>query len=916
MAEPPSFKAIDRLFQEVCDLDEPERERILRERGETDPELASQVRVLLHAERELAPQLDEALGSGLPPAHPSGAIPDRIGPYRVIRPLGEGGMGVVYEAHQENPSRHVAIKLIRSGLLTATLLRRFEFEAEILGRLKHPGIAQVHEANTTPDGLPYFVMELIEGRPLLDHAEHAQLQTRERLEMFVELCEAVEHAHRKGVVHRDLKPANILVTEEGQIKVLDFGVARAIGDEACRATLQTSPGQIIGTLAYMSPEQATSAEDAVDTRADVYSLGVVLYELLTGRLPIEVHGTTVFEALRRVREQPPTRLGAQRPALRGDLETIAAKALEKDVTRRYEGVAELGRDLSRYLSNEPILARPATTMYQLRMFAKRRRPLVIAVAAAALLLVAGTTISSILAVERTIARDSARDERDAALRVNRFLTDDLLAAAMPENLGREVTVREAVDVAAASIGAEFLDRPLIRSSIQEAVGGTYMALGEWEKAERFLRDAIETNTRIARPDPARTLRMETRLAMLAAADGRYEQAERELRSIAEQATGTLDRPDLASDAEASLAIVLRERGRYEEAETLQRSLIRDAVERFGESSVEAAQRRDDLSATLQVADRHMEAIPVHERALQTLRHHKGDSNPSTISALAQMGSLLLGTSEPERAESYLREATELAHRHLGPDHPTTVIYTANLGTYYSNLGRSEEAEPLLAQAVEFADRVLGRDHPITMGSVSSLGVVYAQRGDHARAAPLLNRSADDMRRQLGEANPRAITAKANAITTYVNAGEYEAAEPICREALADATLALGPESDSVQVLMNTLAVIQFRSERYREAERTWSDVRRIVAASLPPGHLRLHLIDASRGLSLIRLGEFDRGEALLVPAYNAIVEATGPTSYYGSRFAVGMVELYDRTGRATLADPYRELMPASSDASP
>ncbi|MFI4897644.1 MAG: tetratricopeptide repeat protein, partial [Phycisphaerales bacterium JB059] len=761
MAEVPSFRAIDRLFQNVCDLDERERARVLREREATDPELVSRVRALLDAERELAPELERALGSGMPTPSPACPDPDHIGPYRVIRPLGEGGMGVVYEAHQESPSRHVAIKLIRSGLLSANLLRRFEFEAEILGRLKHPGIAQVHEANTTPDGLPYFVMELIEGRPLSEHAEQRRLGTRERLELFVDVCEAVEHAHRKGVVHRDLKPANILVTEEGRVKVLDFGVARAVGDEACRATLQTSPGQIIGTPAYMSPEQATSAEDAVDTLADVYSLGVVLYELLGGCLPIDVEDATIFEALRRVREQTPTRLGIHRPALRGDLETIAAKALEKDVARRYESVAELGRDVTRYLRDEPILARPATTMYQLRMFAKRRRSLVIAVAAATLLLVAGTTVSSILAVERTIARDNARDERDAAVRVNRFLTEDLLAAAMPANLGREVTVREAVDVAAASIGAEFLDRPLIRSSIQEAVGGTYMALGEWEKAERFLRDAMATHARIARPDPARAIRMETRLAMLAGANGRYEQAERELRSIAERARASLDRPDLASDADASLAIVLRERGRYEEAETLQRELIRDAVARFGDSSVEASERRSDLSATLQVADRRLEAIPVHEQALRTLQEHKGDANPSTISALAQMGSLLLGTSEPEQAENYLREASELASEHLGPDHPTTVIYVANLGTYYSNLGRSEEAEPLLAQAVEFADRVLGPDHPITMGSVSSLGVVYAQRGDHARAAPLLNRSADDMRRQLGEVNPRTITAKAN-----------------------------------------------------------------------------------------------------------------------------------------------------------
>src|SRR5262245_50444136 len=326
-------------------------------------------------------------------AKPPGIVRERpsvIGRYRILGLIGEGGMGSVYEAEQEHPRRTVALKIIKLGMTSPELLRRFEQESQALGRLQHPGIAQIFEAGTVDTGFgpqPYFAMELIRGRSLWDYAESHHLNTNRRLEIMVKICDAVHHAHQRGLIHRDLKPGNILVDETGQPKILDFGVAR-VTDSDARATLETDLGQLVGTLAYMSPEQTLADPLDIDTRSDVYSLGVILYELLAGHLPYNI-GKNLHEAIRVVREEDPAQLGAANRAFRGDIETIVAKALEKDRTRRYASSAELAADIQRYLNNEPIVARRPSATYQFQKFARRNRALVAGVAAVVLVLVAG-----------------------------------------------------------------------------------------------------------------------------------------------------------------------------------------------------------------------------------------------------------------------------------------------------------------------------------------------------------------------------------------------------------------------------------------------------------------------------------------------------------------------------------------------
>jgi serine/threonine protein kinase/tetratricopeptide (TPR) repeat protein len=343
--------------------------------------------------------------------------PPFIGSYRILRVLGAGGMGVVYEAQQQHPRRPVALKVIGLSFLNDELLRRFSHEAQTLGRLKHPAIAQIYEAGMAdgPHGSqPFFAMELVEsGIPLDRYATQHSLDPRQRLDLLARICDAVQYAHQQGVVHRDLKPDNVLVTSDGQPKILDFGVARAT-DSDVQATVQTNVGQIVGTLAYMSPEQAAGNPDDVDTRSDIYSLGIIAYELLAGRRPYDLSRRTMPDAVRIIRDQEPTRLSNLDRSLRGDIETIVAKAIAKEKDRRYATAADFAADIRRFLHDEPIAARPPSTAYQFRKFARRNRVLVAGVAAVFLALIAGTIVSSILYVHAQRARVAEASQRQIA----------------------------------------------------------------------------------------------------------------------------------------------------------------------------------------------------------------------------------------------------------------------------------------------------------------------------------------------------------------------------------------------------------------------------------------------------------------------------------------------------------------------
>ena len=460
MTSPDTYHRAKTLFLAASGLPRGERTRFLTAQCGGDEALEAHIRRLITAEEGDPEFLEAPPVASTPPL----GVGDRLGTFRIVRLLGEGGMGVVYEAQQDVPSRRVALKLVRPGFFSARLRSRFRHEIRILGQLRHPGIAPIYEAGTMElagEQVPYFAMELVEGRPLLESARERRLGAAERLALVGQVCDAVHHAHQKGVIHRDLKPGNILVEDAPtsdtsrdetfaahlQVKVLDFGIARAIDAQPAETTLHTHAGQLIGTLPYMSPEQATGDPGAMDVRSDIYSIGVIAYELLAHRLPYELGGRPLAAAVAAIRDVEPPRLGSHDRSLRGDIETIVAKALQKDPLQRYQSAADFAADIRRFLRHEPIVARPASALYMLRKFARRHRP---AVAAAALVLaaMAGATVVStwqagVAMRARTIAESEQRRADAAAAAASRQARRATLAAsAAAIDSGDSITARK------------------------------------------------------------------------------------------------------------------------------------------------------------------------------------------------------------------------------------------------------------------------------------------------------------------------------------------------------------------------------------------------------------------------------------------------------------------------------------------
>ena len=487
------------LFEAALALPEADRHGYLAKQCIDDPELKQLVLRLLSqasmatAESPIRSKHSVSLAPGT-----------RVGSYTIISPIGEGGMGVVYRALQLQPEREVALKLIQPGALSERMLRRFELETEVLGRLKHPGIAQIFDAGTQqgPAGAqPFFAMELVDGLPLNEYIIKKKLDTKGRLDLMAKICDAVEHAHQKGVIHRDLKPANILVSADGQPKILDFGVARATESDLQSVTMQTDIGQLVGTIPYMSPEQVLGDPAQLDTRSDVYGLGVVLYELLSGQLPYQLPEHMIHEAVRVIREVDPTRLSSLNTRLGGDVEIITGKALEKDKDRRYQSASGLASDIRHYLADEPITARAPSRSYQIRKFARRNRTLVGGLATTMLVLVLGVVATTYQWRSTLIAQQAERQQKLAAEASVNFLLNDMLGSIDPavSGDGASVPVHQVIENASSQLQTRFGSLPNIELRFRIEFGSAYMLLGRHGQALEQLKIAQLLHTQLGFP---------------------------------------------------------------------------------------------------------------------------------------------------------------------------------------------------------------------------------------------------------------------------------------------------------------------------------------------------------------------------------------------------------------------------------
>ncbi|MBL8886999.1 MAG: tetratricopeptide repeat protein [Phycisphaerales bacterium] len=820
---------------------------------------------------------------------------DRIGNYRLISRIGEGGFGVVYDAEQERPvRRRVALKVIKLGMDTRQVVARFEAERQALALMDHANIAKVFDAGATATGRPYFVMELVKGLPATRYCDEQKLGIRERLEIVEIVCDALQHAHQKGVIHRDIKPSNVLVaTIDGKVvpKIIDFGIAKATSARLTEKTIFTEFRQMVGTPEYMSPEQAGQSAEDVDTRTDVYAIGVLLYELLTGATPFDserLRSAAYGELLRIIREEDPPRPSTRistlagkigdvaatrsiQPArlstlIRGELDWIVMRAMEKDRARRYDSAGALAADIRRYLSGDAVLAAPPSRGYQVRKFVARNQGAVLATGAVGLALLAGAIGFAWQARSAQRERDAATAERNRAV------------------LAEAETAKRADELKKVS---EFQSKML--SQVDPVAAGKGLVA---DVSARFARALADEGV----PEADRAKQIEL--------------------------FGSQWKRVNATDAAREL---------------IDRTILKPAIEAIdkdfgGQPVVDAALRQA-------IADRYVdlamfaEALPLQERALATRRKLLGDDHFDTLTSINNMGILLQWWGKLSEAEPYLRECLERKRRVLGDDHKETVIAIANIGSQMIYLGRAAEAEPYYIEALERSrklkdepNRVMimmlgsmatllneqgkyieaeklnreglelnrrahGSDHKDTLVSIGNIGTVLKAQGKYAEAEPFMREAVEGRRRVLGGEHPDTLVAISEFEILLQAQGKIDEAEPLCREVLEKQLKLFGYESVDTLISVNSLGGLLIAQKKYEEAAKVMAPGEDAARKTLD-GTARLHRFLLNLGKARAGMGEFAMAEKILLEARERAAKVRGENHKDTRACEKGLVELY------------------------
>jgi len=668
----------------------------------------------------------------------------QVGRYKLLSVLGEGGMGIVFLAEQQEPvRRQVALKVIKPGMDSRRVIARFEAEQQALAMMDHPHVAQVYDAGLAPSGRPFFVMEHVEGLSITEYCDKHKLTIEERLRLFLHVLEAIQHAHQKGIIHRDLKPSNILVVVKGKEavpKVIDFGVARAISRRLTEQTLYTEQGQLIGTPEYMSPEQADMTNEDIDTRSDIYSLGVLLYVLLTGILPFDsdtlrtggidrirqiirekdpktpsTRLSSLGEEAEKVAERRCTNVAVLAKCLRKELEWIPLKAMRKERTERYRSASEFADDIENYLTGAPLIAGPPMSIYRLKKFLRRNRALVTGIAAVLAVLIAGIVVSMVFAIR-------AEHQAKISQAVNDFLKEDLIRSVDPYVAqGREVTVRSWLDAASQSIEGRFENEPLVEASIRETLGNTYRNLGDFAAAERHLRRVVQIcHDELGEEHPQTIYAMFWLCGALWEA-GRNTEAKPICLKTVELSKRILGKEHRTTLRSMNILALLSDDS---ESEQLYREILQTSRKAFGQTDIITLLVMGNLADVLKRAGRYEEAEPLHLKALELRRQVLGEDHPYAIHSLRGLGLLRAEQERYEEAEKLLTESLEKRRRVQGHEHKRTIQNMVQLGWVYTKQQRYDEAETLLLDAFKLSDRVLGHPDRVTIESIQKIIELY------------------------------------------------------------------------------------------------------------------------------------------------------------------------------------------------
>jgi eukaryotic-like serine/threonine-protein kinase len=841
----------------------------------------------------------------------------RIGPYKLLQQIGEGGFGVVFLAEQEQPvARRVALKIVKLGMDTRQVVARFEQERQALALMDHPNIARVLDAGSTDTGRPFFVMDLVKGAPILEYCDQNNLTIDERLNLFAQVCRAVQHAHGKGIIHRDLKPSNVLVgSQDGspQAKVIDFGIAKATSQKLTDKTLFTEHQQVIGTLQYMSPEQAEGSLD-IDTRTDVYSLGVLLYELLTGTTPFpqkSINQALLGELQRLIREvdppRPSTRLSDSHEAIasiaahrriapqrlgtlvRGELDWIVMKALEKDRSRRYETANGLAMDIGRYLAGDGVLAAPPSATYRLRKFVRRNRSTVAAAAAVAIALLIGAIgfawQANVAQDERDVARRAERAEveqrglaersRDEAAAVNKFLLD-MLGAADIRKLGREAKVSQALDEAAAKVRKAFADRPAVEGAVREVLAHTYLSIGMLDEAEPQIDAAIELARRVHGPasfEYAQALADRGHLKSSRGEDLAAVEVYRQAAELAAAAKGADDTMALAMRTEYANGLV--KVGRKAEAEQMLRELLATRTRLFGRENNDTLITINSLAVLLHGLNRLDEAEALYREAVGLGAKALGAEHTDTLTARMNLASLLRSRDKLAEAEPIMVAVYADLRKMYGDSHTRTAEAAKVLSDLYRQQGRFKDALPLLEECVAILRRAEGEQTEGVAIAKRALALTLKRLGDRKRATELQREVTATYTLLHGAEDVQTLNARQD-LANGLDPENAVEAEAIFKDLLAIAPRALGEDSQVNIIANNSYAVFLMGKDRYAEAE-PWAR-KALEIGSRVEGPEHENTIITQLNLSCIEreLGQLDQAAELGRACVDSFARVFGP----------------------------------------
>ncbi len=882
MTTPPPSNSAEGILIAALDHAPEERDAFLVTACGEDAALLTEVRGLLAAheampsgflaepaakgisDSDLEATIKYASGTG--PAAATEREGEHIGRYKLLQEIGEGGFGTVWMAEQMEPvTRRVALKIIKLGMDTREVIARFEQERQALAMMDHPNIAKVLDAGATDKGRPFFVMELVKGLPITKYCDEAQLGTRERLALFGDVCSAINHAHQKGIIHRDIKPSNVMVTLHGDkpvVKVIDFGIAKATQGKLTDKTIFTRFEQFIGTPVYMSPEQASLSGLDVDTRSDIYALGILLYELLVGKPPFD--GKSLFSAgyeeMRRIiREveppKPSLRLSTvtveERSTLakarqiapeklsrlvEPDLDWIVMKAIEKDRTRRYETANAFAQDIVRFLSDEPVTATPPSAGYQVRKFMRRNKAALRVAALIAVVLIAATAVSTWQAIRATAERDA----KDVALRnakaISTFLTE-VFQSPDPTRDGRTITVAETLDKAAKRLESDLSTQPERRAQLQYTLAGTYHALGLNPQAIPLMENVRNFELTTVGPEHPNTITTKQSLAACYHAVGRREEAlklQEEVLALQRKLLGP-EHPDTLA-AMGNLAGFYSDAGRRDEALKMQEEVLAFSKKNLGPEHNDTLAATSNLAAFYFRAGRRDEALKMWEEVLALRRKLLDPEHPEMLLAMNNLAISYFEVGRKDEALKMREEVLPLSRKVLGPEHPDTLLAMTNLASSYAVAGRHEDALKMQEEVLQLSRDKLGPEHPDTLMAMANLASVYSKAGRKDEALKLQEEVLRMFRKVRGSEHPDALMAMNNLAGYYSGARRHEEAIKLGEEARALRRKLNGPDHADTLTAMHDLALSYSDAGRNEEALKLQEEVLALRRKGLGPEH--------------------------------------------------------------------------------